>query len=212
MRHKFGSLVKLVITPPCHGGGHGFESRRSRHSISIQVVRRILSAENLGASPKMDVFRLVQQVECPTYNRRMRVRIPRRTSEDHQSLKRWRFSDAAMPQSRRRRGRQEMRYLGQQLSWESTCLASRRQRVRVASGPPQFHQLNGRAASGSEADMGSTPLWNILKTGVIQSPQNIHIDIIIRHIMRWILLIYDCTRSYWPLGVPAEWEREWSGQ
>jgi len=24
-------LVKLVITPPCHGGGHGFEPRRSRN-------------------------------------------------------------------------------------------------------------------------------------------------------------------------------------
>lgn len=27
---KQGILVKLVITPPCHGGGHGFEPRRSR--------------------------------------------------------------------------------------------------------------------------------------------------------------------------------------
>ena len=26
----YGSLVKKSITPPCHGGGHGFESRRSR--------------------------------------------------------------------------------------------------------------------------------------------------------------------------------------
>ena len=26
--------MKLVITPPCHGGGHGFEPRRSRKQKS----------------------------------------------------------------------------------------------------------------------------------------------------------------------------------
>ena len=26
----YGSLVKKSITPPCHGGGHGFESRTNR--------------------------------------------------------------------------------------------------------------------------------------------------------------------------------------
>ena len=41
MRHKFGSLVKLVITPPCHGGGHGFESRRSRHLRYIMKSNKL---------------------------------------------------------------------------------------------------------------------------------------------------------------------------
>ena len=27
---SFGMLVELVTMPPCHGGGHGFESRTSR--------------------------------------------------------------------------------------------------------------------------------------------------------------------------------------
>ena len=31
-----GVVVKLVITPPCHGGGHGFKSRPSRHFANPQ--------------------------------------------------------------------------------------------------------------------------------------------------------------------------------
>ena len=57
----------------------------------------MFQTENLGASPKMDVFRIAQLVEPLTYNKKMWVQIPMRTSEDHQSLKRWRFSDAAIP-------------------------------------------------------------------------------------------------------------------
>ena len=36
----YGSLVKLVITPLCHSGGHRFKSGRSRHNpldLSIRV-------------------------------------------------------------------------------------------------------------------------------------------------------------------------------
>ena len=28
----FGSLVELVTMPPCHGGGHGFESHTNRET------------------------------------------------------------------------------------------------------------------------------------------------------------------------------------
>ena len=33
-----GVVVKLVITPPCHGGGHGFKSRPSRHFATIKAL------------------------------------------------------------------------------------------------------------------------------------------------------------------------------
>ena len=36
----FGSLVKTSITPPCHGGGHGFESRRSRQPTLMRRCKR----------------------------------------------------------------------------------------------------------------------------------------------------------------------------
>ena len=29
---EYGSVVQLVRTPPCHGGGRGFESHPNRHS------------------------------------------------------------------------------------------------------------------------------------------------------------------------------------
>ena len=32
-RGRFGDVVQLVRTLPCHGRGRGFESRRPRHSF-----------------------------------------------------------------------------------------------------------------------------------------------------------------------------------
>ena len=31
----FGPLAQLVRAPPCHGGGHGFESRLGRYEMKI---------------------------------------------------------------------------------------------------------------------------------------------------------------------------------
>ena len=37
---KYGSVVQLVRTPPCHGGGRGFESLLSRHLCLCSSVGR----------------------------------------------------------------------------------------------------------------------------------------------------------------------------
>ena len=34
-----GSVVQLVRTPPCHGGGRGFKSLPSRHGGEEQIIR-----------------------------------------------------------------------------------------------------------------------------------------------------------------------------
>ena len=36
----YGSLVQKSRTPPCHGGGQGFESPTSRHCLSVAKKNR----------------------------------------------------------------------------------------------------------------------------------------------------------------------------
>ena len=35
----YGLVVQLVRTPPCHGGGRGFESHPGRHFLAFQKLR-----------------------------------------------------------------------------------------------------------------------------------------------------------------------------
>ena len=34
---NFGPVAQLVRAPPCHGGGHGFESRLGRSSFNYEI-------------------------------------------------------------------------------------------------------------------------------------------------------------------------------
>ena len=36
---SYGLVVQLVRTPPCHGGGRGFESHPGRHFLAFQKLR-----------------------------------------------------------------------------------------------------------------------------------------------------------------------------
>ena len=54
VEYRNGFVVQLVRTPPCHGGGRGFESHRSRHFFAVlaQLVERNLAkVEVAGSSP-----------------------------------------------------------------------------------------------------------------------------------------------------------------
>ena len=57
---SFGSVVQLVRTPPCHGGGQGFESPSNRHSsrkrtvnadLAHLVERNLAKVEVAGSTP-----------------------------------------------------------------------------------------------------------------------------------------------------------------
>ena len=51
---SYGLVVQLVRTPPCHGGGRGFESHRSRHFFAVLahlVERNLAKVEVAGSSP-----------------------------------------------------------------------------------------------------------------------------------------------------------------
>ena len=48
-----GLVVQLVRTPPCHGGGRGFESHPGRHYADLAhlVERHLAKVEVAGSSP-----------------------------------------------------------------------------------------------------------------------------------------------------------------
>ncbi len=51
MSAEFGPVVQLVRTPPCHGGGHEFESRSDRHFADLaHLVERHLAKVEVASS------------------------------------------------------------------------------------------------------------------------------------------------------------------
>ena len=52
-QQRYGFVVQLVRTPPCHGGGRGFESHRSRHfaSVAQSVEQRTENPRVVGSIP-----------------------------------------------------------------------------------------------------------------------------------------------------------------
>ena len=60
VEYRNGFVVQLVRTPPCHGGGRGFESHRSRHFFAVLahlVERNLAKVEVAGSSP---VYRSIE--------------------------------------------------------------------------------------------------------------------------------------------------------
>ena len=52
VRREYGSVVQLVSTPPCHGGGRGFESLQSRFGIIAQLGEHLPYKQGVrGSSP-----------------------------------------------------------------------------------------------------------------------------------------------------------------
>ena len=57
-RSKYGSLVEMVTMSPCHGEGHGFESRTSRH-IFIRMFNKIVKF-----LVSLDTHRINSMIHC----------------------------------------------------------------------------------------------------------------------------------------------------
>ena len=48
----YGLVAQLVRAPPCHGGGHGFESRLGRFGILAQLGEHLPYKQRvIGSSP-----------------------------------------------------------------------------------------------------------------------------------------------------------------
>ena len=62
-------MAQLVRAPPCHGGGHGFESRLGRYGILAQLGEHLPYKQRVtGSSPvgpiNADVAQLAEQLIC----------------------------------------------------------------------------------------------------------------------------------------------------
>ena len=59
-----GVLVQLVRMPPCHGGGHGFESHTHRKTFYDEGTRLGTGSEG-GNTHKMFIGPIAQSVRAP---------------------------------------------------------------------------------------------------------------------------------------------------
>ena len=60
---EFGPVVQLVRTPPCHGGGHEFESRSDRQNADLaHLVERHLAKVEVASSSL--VIRSINKSHC----------------------------------------------------------------------------------------------------------------------------------------------------
>ena len=69
-----GPVAQLVRAPPCHGGGHGFESRLGRHLYSVTNADMAQLAEQLicnqqvfGSSPNIGSLSIAKNILIHSY-------------------------------------------------------------------------------------------------------------------------------------------------
>ena len=70
VQNLYGLVAQLVRAPPCHGGGHGFESRLGRSYVILAQLGEHLPYKQrvIGSSPigsiDADVAQLAEQLIC----------------------------------------------------------------------------------------------------------------------------------------------------
>ena len=64
VQNLYGPVAQLVRAPPCHGGGHGFESRLGRFGILAQLGEHLPYKQRVtGSSPVGPIFKVKTQNE-----------------------------------------------------------------------------------------------------------------------------------------------------
>lgn len=96
---------------------------------------------------------------------RSRVRVPSVSPRTKFDMLRFQFLLNAIDKAEKTLGvsdRRIRKYGVLAQFWQSTCLASRRSRVRFPQAPPYLHQLKQGERSASRAcGVGSSPIWSV---------------------------------------------------